>query len=71
MRRVFIDTNILIDFVENRPGADAAEKVLENGANKVISLFASPLTFANMAYILENASIRKNYIRCLTLWKNK
>ena len=47
MRRVFIDTNILIDFVENRPGADAAEKVLENGANKVISLFASPLTFAN------------------------
>ena len=52
MRRVFIDTNILIDFVENRPGADAAEKVLENGANKVISLFASPLTFANMAYIL-------------------
>ena len=52
MRRVYIDTNILIDFVENRPGADAAEKVLENGANKVISLFASPLTFANMAYIL-------------------
>ena len=52
MRRVFIDTNILIDFVENRSGADAAEQVLENGANKQISIFASPLTFANMAYIL-------------------
>ena len=52
MRRVFIDTNILIDFIENRPGADAAEKVLEKAANKVFSIFASPLTFANMAYIL-------------------
>lgn len=52
MKRVFIDTNILIDFIENRSGADAAEQVLENGANKQISIFASPLTFANMAYIL-------------------
>lgn len=51
MKRVFLDTNILIDFVENRPGADAAEQVLEKGANKEISIFASPLTFANMAYI--------------------
>ncbi len=25
MRRVYIDTNILIDFVENRSGADADE----------------------------------------------
>jgi len=25
MKRVFIDTNILIDFIENRQGADAAE----------------------------------------------
>ena len=52
MKRVFIDTNILIDFIENRPGADAAEQILEDGANKQISIFASPLTFANMAYIL-------------------
>lgn len=52
MKRVFIDTNILIDFIENRPGADAAEKVLEKAANKVFSIFASPLTFANIAYIL-------------------
>lgn len=48
----FIDTNILIDFIENRPGVDAAEKVLEKAANKVFSIFASPLTFANIAYIL-------------------
>ena len=52
MKRVFIDTNILIDFIENRQGADAAEQVLEKGANKEFSIFASPLTFANMAYIL-------------------
>ena len=52
MRQVFIDTNILIDFIENRQGADAAEQVLERSANKEFSIFASPLTFANMAYIL-------------------
>ncbi len=52
MKKVFIDTNILIDFIENRPGADAAEQVLEKGANKLLSIAASPLTFANMAYIL-------------------
>lgn len=52
MRRVFLDTNILIDFIENRQGADAAEQVLEKSANKEFSIFASPLTFANMAYIL-------------------
>ena len=52
MKRVFLDTNILIDFIENRPGADAAEQVLEKGANKLISICASPLTFANMAYVL-------------------
>lgn len=60
MRRVFIDTNILIDFIENRQGADAAEQVLERSANKEFSIFASPLTFANMAYILGKRFDKEN-----------
>ncbi len=28
MKRIFIDTNILIDFIDNREGADNAETII-------------------------------------------
>lgn len=27
MKRIFLDTNILIDYIDNRAGADAAEQI--------------------------------------------
>ena len=54
MKRVFIDTNILVDFALGREHGDDAEQLLQRGLNGDINLLASYLTFANMAYILKS-----------------
>lgn len=53
MKRVFLDTNILIDYIDNRAGADDAEQIFACGFSGEALLFASSLTFANMAYIIK------------------
>jgi predicted nucleic acid-binding protein len=53
MKNVFLDTNILIDYVLNRPGGNDAEQLLMHGRKGDVSLSASLLTIANMAYILK------------------
>jgi predicted nucleic acid-binding protein len=52
MKRVFLDTNILVDYIQARAGGDDAKQLLMRGRDGEVSLFASFLTFANMAYIL-------------------
>ena len=53
MKNVFLDTNILIDYVLGREHSDDAEQLLQHGKNGMVSLSASYLTFANMAYIMK------------------
>ena len=53
MKKVFLDTNILIDYILGREGADDAKQLLMRGYNRNCCLCASFLTFANMAYILK------------------
>ena len=53
MKNVFLDTNILIDYVLNRPGGNDAEQLFMHGRRGDVSLSASLLTIANMAYILK------------------
>ncbi|MBO7476345.1 MAG: type II toxin-antitoxin system VapC family toxin [Salinivirgaceae bacterium] len=53
MKRVFLDTNILIDYTLGRERGDDAEQLLQYGKNGNVKLSASYLTFANMAYILK------------------
>lgn len=53
MKRIFLDTNILVDYVLGREHGDDAEQLLQHGKNGTVSLSASYLTFANMAYILK------------------
>ena len=47
MKKVFIDTNIFIDYIDNREGADLAQKIFNIAAKGKIILYASTLTFAN------------------------
>ena len=56
MKRIFLDTNILIDYIDNRMGADAAEQLFACGFSGEALLFASALTFANIAYIIKGRS---------------
>lgn len=52
MKRVFLDTNILIDYIQARAGGYDAKQLLMRGRDGELSLYVSFLTFANMAYIL-------------------
>jgi len=61
MKRIFIDTNILIDYIDNRAGADDAEQIFACGFSGEALLFVSSLTFANMAYIIKNRTQEEKY----------
>ena len=61
MKRIFLDTNILIDYIDNRVGADDAEQIFACGFSKEVLLFASSLTFANMAYIIKGRAQEEKY----------
>ena len=61
MKKVFLDTNILMDFVENREKREYAETIIELGKTGVIEFFASYLSFANMGYILRKRLQEERY----------
>lgn len=61
MKRIFLDTNILIDYIDNRKDADAAEQIFACGFSGEALLFASSLTFANMAYVIKGRTQVKKY----------
>ncbi len=61
MKRIFLDTNILIDYIDNRAGADDAEQIFACGFSGEAQLFASSLTFANMAYIIKGKPKEEKY----------
>ena len=52
MKKIFLDTNILLDFGQNREQFRYAETILQLGKNNEIELCASYLSYANMGYIL-------------------
>ena len=54
MKRVFLDTNIIVDLLMQREGVVASAKVLTK-AKKEGALQVSVLTIANIAYILRKA----------------
>ena len=53
MRKVFIDTNVLIDFLgEREPFYDAAARIVSRADRKEIELMVSSLSYATASYIL-------------------
>lgn len=61
MMKVFLDTNILLDFGLNRRDADFAGNILELGHEGLIDLYASYLSYANMGYILRGHPNAERY----------
>ena len=61
MKRVFLDTNILLDFALGREHAEEAEKTLALGLAGAIDVCASYLTYANMGFILRHHSKHEIY----------
>ena len=66
MKRVFLDTNILIDYIRARAGGNDAKQLLMRGRDGEVTLCASFLTFANMAYILEGKADIYEFFAMLT-----
>ena len=61
MMRVFLDTNILLDYGPDREQADYTESILELGQRGLIKLTASYLSYANMGYILRHHPVDEIY----------
>ena len=61
MMKVFLDTNILLDFVDNREKREYAETIIELGRQGIIELYASYLSYANMGYILRKRKQEERY----------
>ena len=60
MKKVFVDTNVILDYYLNREGADDAEKIFTAAFNGSIALFASILTFANFAYVAKRGHTQED-----------
>ena len=52
MKRVFLDTNILLDLVQRHQHLNEAATILQYAYEGKIEVAASTLSFANIAYIL-------------------
>lgn len=61
MERVYLDTNILLDFVEERENRVYAETIIELARQGGVQLSASYLSYANMGYILRRRTIEERY----------
>ena len=56
MNRIFLDTNLLLDFVlDRKPFSDQVEEVIASHHTHKKRLFASTLSFANVAYVVRKA----------------
>ena len=61
MKKVFLDTNILLDYGLERAKADFAGAILEMGQQGIIDIYASYLSYANMGYILRDHPTEERY----------
>ena len=50
--RVFLDTNIMLDLIQERPGYEACAQVLQRQEDGEIEVCLSVLSMANIAYVL-------------------
>ena len=58
MKKIFLDTNVILDFLLKRENYFAeAREIVALGYNRVCELYLSSLSFSNIAYIA-----RKKYV---------
>ena len=63
--RLFLDTNVLLDVLLERPGYEAVLDILQLGSDGKVALCTSYLSMADIAYVL-----RKEYIQWLFFLQN-
>ena len=63
-KRIFLDTNILMDFIDNRKHGPEAAILLDMGKQGIICNCVAPITFTTMSYLLHSRS-RQEIHDCL------
>ena len=67
MKKVFIDTNVILDFLMKRSGFfDDARIVMALGYNKRCDLYMSSLSFSNIAYIARKEIVGEVLYDCFS-----
>jgi len=61
MKRVFVDTNIMLDLVMHRQHFNDALAIIQGAFEGRFEVFASTLSFANIAYVLRKEPQQKLY----------
>lgn len=70
MKKVFLDTNIILDVMTQRkPFNVPANTIMKMGIEGKIRLCATPLTFANCTYILRSSYKLANSINIIKAYK--
>lgn len=66
MDKLFIDSNIILDLIEERkPFYKYAQQIFSKSDKKIISIYTSSLNFANLHYIITKKSSKENAIKLL------
>ena len=61
MKKIFVDSDIILDLLKRRiPFFESAEKLFVLADNQRVSLFTSALIFANLHYILSKTEGKEN-----------
>lgn len=63
--RVFLDTNILLDLIQERPGYMEAARILQRHEDGEFDICMSTLSIANIAYVLRKTVARSLLIPTL------
>jgi predicted nucleic acid-binding protein len=67
MKHLFLDTNVLIDFLTDRkPHSIHAARLFNDALHKKIVIYISAVSFNNMYYILRQSNAHTNCIQCLS-----
>lgn len=64
--KIFLDTNILLDFVTEREGVEEACDILQLGEEGKVNLLTSYLTMANTAYVARRGRSREELYAVLS-----
>lgn len=63
--KVFLDTNVILDLIQERPGFEEAAMILQAGEDGKVRLCCSYLTMANIAFILRKTAPKSRLVPTL------
>ena len=66
MKSIFLDTNVIVDFILEREGAEDAANILQLAEDGKIELAVSFLTMANTAYIARKGHTQEQLYSIMT-----